>query len=483
MRSLWYTESNGNLEREAEWVKPVLAVDIGASSGRHILGWMEDGKLQLKEMYRFENKLVTKNGHLCWDADALFESIVEGMRVCGEAGMIPESVGIDTWAVDFALLDAQGQRIGDTVAYRDSRTQGMDGVLDGFVSPQAHYARAGIQKQIFNTVYQLLAVKAAGDELDRASRLLMMPEYFHYLLTGECVSEYTNASSTALLNAKARTWDWDLIDAIGVPRGIFGALHQPGTTVGMLREEIARRVGYNCRVVLPATHDTASAVLAAPVKRGSIYISSGTWSLMGVELTAPVLTEESRARNLTNEGGVNGTIRYLKNIMGLWIIQNIRNELGRKYSFPELAQLARAAEGYEAVVDVNDARFLAPESMIDTLKAVIAENGYPAPRNLGELMQCVYTSLALCYREAAQEIAQITGETYDTICIVGGGCQDEYLNERTARACGMRVSAGPIEATAIGNVMVQLIAKGDFTDVADARACVKRSFDVKEYQP
>lgn len=462
-------------------MKPVLAVDIGASSGRHILGWVEEGKLCLKEMYRFENKLVNRDGHLCWDADALFEQIVEGMRVCGEVGMIPESVGIDTWAVDFALLDESGVRIGDTVAYRDSRTQGMDEVLDSLISPSAHYARTGIQKQIFNTIYQLLAVKAAGDDLQKAKRLLMMPDYFHYLLTGVMMNEYTNASSTALLDARKRTWDDALIDTIGVPRKIFDELRQPGTTVGMLRPEIVQKVGYDCRVVLPATHDTASAVLAAPARRGSMYISSGTWSLMGVELSAPILTEESRARNLTNEGGVNGTIRYLKNIMGLWIIQNIRNELGRKYSFPELAELARAAEGYEAVVDVNDPRFLAPESMIDTLRDVIVEGGYPAPKDLGELMQCVYTSLARCYREAAEEIAQITGENYDTICIVGGGCQDAYLNERTAKACGMRVCAGPVEATAIGNVMVQLIAKGDFADVADARACVKRSFDVREY--
>ena len=206
------------------------------------------------------------------------------------------------------------------------------------------------------------------------------------------------------------------------------------------------------------------------------------FALVVAHVQVCILTEDSRARNLTNEGGVNRTIRYLKNIMGLWIIQNIRNELGRKYSFPELAQLARGAEDYKAVVDVNDARFLAPKSMIDTLKEVIVESGFDAPKDLGELMQCVYTSLARCYKEAAEEIAQITGETYDTICIVGGGCQDEYLNERTAKACGMRVSAGPIEATAIGNLMVQLIAKGDFADVADARACVKRSFDVKMYQ-
>lgn len=460
-------------------VKRALAIDIGASSGRHMLGWIEDGLMHMKEIYRFENKLVSKDGHLTWDVEALFEDILEGMRECARQGYVPESVGIDTWAVDFVLLDENDQRIGNSVAYRDARTQGMDDLLSTRCSPEEHYARTGIQKQIFNTVYQLLSIKEMSGDLNRAKRLLMIPEYFHYLLTGNAVSEYTNASSTALLDASRRDWDDALIEKAGLPRGIFGKLCQPGTWVGRLLPEIAETVGYDCDVLLPATHDTASAVLAAPVKKGSIYISSGTWSLMGVELDQPILSQESRAYNLTNEGGVNGTIRYLKNIMGLWIIQSIRRETDKQYSFPALAQLARDAAHYAGRIDVNDDRFLAPQSMIDEIKAALTDGGYPKPQSLGEIMTCVYNSLALCYKQAVSEIANITGEDYDTICIVGGGCQDAYLNELTAKTCGMQVSAGPIEATAIGNLMVQLIAKNALADVGTARDCVAKSFDVK----
>ena len=295
-----------------------LAVDIGASSGRHILGWIEGGNLRLEEIYRFENKLVTKNGRLCWDMENLAEEVLRGLERCRELSKIPDSVGIDTWAVDYVLLNKEGCVLGDTVAYRDSRTQGMDRLVEGLIPAQELYARTGIQKQDFNTIYQLMAVKTQQPELlEQAQRLLMVPEYLTYRLTGKMESEYTNATTTGLVNAQTRTWDWKLLDRLDYPRRLFGELRLPGSVVGHFAPEIKARVGFDCQVLFPATHDTGSAFLAVPAKEGGVYLSSGTWSLLGTELPVPVTTEESRQRNFTNEGGYQYRFRYLKNIMGL----------------------------------------------------------------------------------------------------------------------------------------------------------------------
>lgn len=457
-----------------------LAVDIGASSGRHILAHAENGKIVLEEVFRFKNGLVEKNGHFCWDTAALFDGIVSGMKKCAEIGKIPHSMGIDTWGVDFVLLDENGEMLGDAVAYRDSRTQDMDAAVYECIPEKELYSRTGIQKAMYNTIYQLMSIKkTAPEQLEKAAQLLMTPAYFHYRLTGVGLNEYTLATTTNLVNAETKEWDGELLDKLGFPRRLFGRIGLPGETVGKLTDEIAKEVGYTCNVVLPATHDTGSAVAAVPANDDDfLYISSGTWSLLGVERVSPDCSEASWKKNFTNEGGVDYRFRYLKNIMGLWILQSIKRELNDKYGFGELSDMARAAE-ISSVVDVDDMRFLAPKSMIDTVKAVCAESGQQVPESVGEVCKVVYLSLSQCYGKAVREMEEVTGRTYSRLHIVGGGCQDGYLNELTAAATGKAVYAGPIEATALGNLMVQMLANGEFASLTEGREVIARSFDIK----
>ena len=477
-----------------------LAIDIGASSGRHILGHVEDGKPVLEEIHRFDNKQVHRNGHDCWDMDNLWNGIVDGLKACKTLGKIPATVGIDTWAVDYVLLDGDGKQLGDAVAYRDNRTEGMDKVVEGIVPPTELYAKTGIQKQVFNTIYQLMALKQEHPEqLEQAESLLMIPDYFNYRLTGVKKQEYTNATSTNLVNAAEKRWDIELIRRLGLPVKLFGELSMPGTVVGELTAEMRETVGFNTTVILPATHDTGSAFLAVPARdENAVYLSSGTWSLLGVENEAPITTEESRLQNFTNEGGAWYRYRYLKNIMGLWMIQSIRRELngvayvagkeskyatGRTYSFPDLIAEAQSAAAFLSIVDANDGSFLAPDSMIDAIKVYCGKSGQPAPQTVGEIMQCVYRSLAKCYKDAIAGLSALTGRTYTSVNIVGGGCQDMYLNQMTANATGLPVYAGPVEGTAIGNLIVQMIAGGEFDSLQTARDAVRKSFDIKEIKP
>lgn len=480
--------------------KYYLAIDIGASSGRHILGHVEGGKLVLEEVHRFDNKQVQRNGHDCWDMDNLWTGIVDGLKACRALGKIPPTIGIDTWAVDYVLLDGDNNMIGDAVAYRDGRTASMDAVVDEIIPRSELYARTGIQYQTFNTIYQLTALKREHPEqLDAAESLLMIPDYFHFKLTGVKKQEYTNASSTNLVNAAGKTWDRPLIERLGFPQKLFGELSVPGTEVGELTEEIQKEVGFNATVILPATHDTGSAFLAVPAwDENAVYLSSGTWSLLGVENEGPITSEESRLQNFTNEGGAWYRFRYLKNIMGLWMIQSIRRELngvayvegktskyasGKTYSFPDLIAEAQGAADFSSVVDANDDSFLAPDSMIDAIKACCARTGQPVPESVGEIMQCVYRSLAGCYKKAIDGLSQLTGKQYTSINIVGGGCQDTYLNQLTADAAGLPVYAGPIEGTAIGNLVIQMIAGNEFDSLQQARDAIKGSFDIKEVLP
>ena len=477
-----------------------LAIDIGASSGRHILGSVENGKIVLEEVFRFDNKQVHKNGHDCWDMDNLWNGILGGLKACKELGKIPKTVGIDTWGVDYVLLDENDKPVGDAVAYRDGRTAGMDAVVEQAIPAELLYEKTGIQKQLFNTIYQLAALKNEHPEqLEKAKSLLMIPDYFNFLLTGVKKQEYTNATTSNLVNAKEKKWDREIIERLGLPQGLFGELSMPGTVVGKFSEAIEREVGYIATVILPATHDTGSAFLAVPAKDdNAAYLSSGTWSLLGVENAEPITTEESRLENFTNEGGAWYRFRYLKNIMGLWMIQSIRRELngtayvagrtskyadGKQWSFPDLIEAAKGAAGFISVVDANDDSFLAPESMIDAIKAYCEKTGQAVPETVGEIMQCVYRSLAKLYREAVQGLSAITGRTYTSLNIVGGGCQDMYLNQLTANATGLAVYAGPVEGTAIGNLVVQFIAAGEFEDLQSTRNAIKGSFDIKEVKP
>ncbi|HJB98265.1 MAG TPA: rhamnulokinase [Candidatus Acutalibacter pullicola] len=465
-------------------MKAYLAVDIGASSGRHILGWVAEGTLVLREVHRFSNRLHSREGHLCWDMEQLFAEIVQGLAQCKEEGIIPVSMGIDTWAVDFLLLDRQGKPLGNAVSYRDSRTQGMDRLVEARISPEELYARTGIQKQAFNTIYQLMAVKQQEPALlEQAQRLLLVPEYLTYRLTGRRESEYTNATTTGLVNAQTKTWDEEILDRLGYPRRLFGELRQPGFSVGGLSPQVQERVGFDCQVLLPATHDTASAFLAVPAKENGVYLSSGTWSLLGTELPAPVLTEESRRCNFTNEGGYQYRFRYLKNIMGLWMLQSTRREAGEGTSFAALEQAARDAGEFPSRIDVNHPSFLAPESMGEAVRSLCRETGQPVPATLGELAACVYHSLAQSYARSIQELSALTGKSYTAVNVVGGGSRDSYLNQLTAQATGLPVYAGPTEGTALGNLLVQMLAQGEFPDLAAARRAIRHSFPMKEVFP
>ena len=447
--------------------------------------------MHLKEVYRFENRLAEKNGHLCWEMDRLWQNVLAGLKACKDAGYMPETVGIDTWAVDFVLLDAAGEILGDTVAYRDSRTEGVRQALEPVLPFAEHYARTGIQYQPFNTAYQLAALKKEHpDQLAAAKTFLMVPDYLNYKLTGVAANEYTNASTTALVGAASRDWDDELIARLGLPRGIFQPICQPGTVLGRLTPEVQAEVGFDCTVVLPATHDTGSAWLAVPARDDrAVYLSSGTWSLLGVENTVPITSAASAAANFTNEGGYGGTYRYLKNIMGLWMIQSVRRELGEhapngtRPAFPELIAAAKEAGGYPGLVNADDDRFLAPNSMIGEITAACAEAGYPAPATTGEVMQAIYKSLADDYRRAVAALQSLTGKTYESVNIVGGGSQDGYLNQMAANATGLPVYAGPTEGTALGNLMVQFIAAGEYPDLQAARDAIKQSFAIQEVLP
>ncbi len=461
-----------------------LAVDIGASSGRHMLSWVEDGKICLKEIYRFDNGQKMKDGHLCWDMDALFQNVVNGMKACHEQGITPVSVGIDTWAVDFVLLDEADQVLGDTVGYRDSRTIGMDSEVYKIIPEADLYARTGIQKQIFNTIYQLMAVKKEHPEqLDAARSFLLIPDYLNFLLTGEKKTEYTNASTTQLLDPQTKDWDRGLMEMLGYPTDIFGPITMPGTTVGELRPEIASQVGFTTTVIQAASHDTASAVMAVPALEDHfVYISSGTWSLMGTEIPEAICTPQSHADNFTNEGGYEYRYRFLKNIMGLWMIQNVRHELDDKYSFAQLCELAAENDDFPSRVDVNDDVFLAPENMIRAIQAYCVNSGQRSPSTPGEISAVVYHSLAESYGVAAKEVEDLTGRTYDCIHVVGGGANADYLNQLTANATGKTVYAGPTEATALGNISAQLLKAGEFKSLEETREAIFDSFEIKTYQ-
>ena len=468
-----------------------LAVDIGASSGRHMIGWIENGTIRLKEIYRFENRLIRRNEHLCWDIEGLFGHVLEGIRECGRQGYTPETMGIDTWAVDFVLLGRDGERISEAVSYRDDRTDGIRDELEQneILRFEDHYARTGIQYQKFNTVYQLLAVKKEQPELlERAESMLMIPDYLNYRLTGVKAQEYTNATTTALVNAHTNNWDVQLIDHLGLPEKIFTEIRMPGTEIGEFSDSIRNETGLNMKVILPATHDTGSAYLAVPAKdENSLFLSSGTWSLLGVENREPITSLPSMEQNFTNEGGYEYRYRYLKNIMGLWMIQNIRRELkdeaGNLPSFPDLINAAKEASSFPSLINVDDDRFLAPASMIEEVKQACMDTDQPVPETTGEVMQVVYTSLADDYRRAAESLQKLTGKTYAALNIVGGGSQDMYLNQMTANAVKLPVYAGPTEGTALGNLIVQMIASGETETLQDARNMIAESFDIKEVKP
>ena len=434
-----------------------LAVDIGASSGRHVLGSVEGGRLETREVYRFGNGADTRGGSLVWDAEKLVSEVVEGMRRCAALGVRSKSVAVDTWGVDYALLDSEGELIAPVFAYRDGRTEAAVPAVEAITPPEELYARTGIQKQPFNTVYQLYADKLAG-RLDRAERMLMLPAYIAYRLTGVMKNEYTDATTTGLIDARSGGWDCELIEKLGFPKRLFGGLAEPCTRAGRLLPEIAARVGFDCEVAAAPSHDTASAVAACPLGEGDVYISSGTWSLIGVETPSPILTEAARSANFTNEGGVGRRFRFLKNYMGTWLFQRIRRDAGGRMTYDEMMEAARAC-GTHARIDVTDNAFLAPADMLAAVRAFAGE----PQMGLDRALNTVYHSLAESYAEAVAEIAAITGAKPRAIRVVGGGSRDVYLNELTEKYTGLPVKAGPVEATAAGNLLSQIICDKGIT--------------------
>ena len=448
--------------------KYFAAVDIGGGSGRLILAHLDGGRIVSEEIHRFENVLLKKDGFLVWDTEMLFGEIKKGLALCKTAGKIPESVAIDMWGVDYVLLDENDKLVGHAVSNRDPRTEGMDAVLSERISEREMYEIAGIQKMTLNTVYQLLSTSKNQPEwIEKAKTFLMLPDYMTFMLSGAKKCEYTNASTTSLMDARTHKWSERLLSACGVSPEIMPEIVMPGTVAGNLLPEIQAEVGFDCKVVYAASHDTGSAVVSV-TEKDCIYISSGTWSLVGVELDGPDTSEEGRLMNFTNEGGYGGKIRYLKNIIGLWFIQTIRRELGKVHSYPELADMAREYDATKHRIDVFADRFLAPESMIEEIRSACSCPDMP----IGEVLATVYHSLAEAYAGVFMLVDKFAKRHVETVCIIGGGSRDTYLNELTARYSGRRVVRGVVEATATGNIAVQMIAGGVIADLDEARSII-----------
>lgn len=461
-----------------------LAIDIGASSGRHIVAVKNsEGKIEMRQIYRFYNGIDNIDGTMCWDTERLFSEIKNGMKKCKEEGFTPDTMSIDTWGVDFVILGKDGKKIGKSVAYRDKRTNGYPEKVLGIIPEKELFGITGIKNNVFNTIFQLASLKDNEPEvLAAAEDFLMLPDYFVFLLTGNKFNEYTNASTTGLLDAEKCDWSKEVLSKLGIKSTIFRELSAPGTKAGKLLKEVKDEVGFDTEVLLAPSHDTASAVMAVPSNDENVmYISSGTWSLMGIESLKPMTDDFWMVNQFTNEGGYDKRYRILKNIMGLWMIQNIKRELDDKYSFGELCDMAESAADFPSIVDALDDCFLAPDNMCDAVKDYCKRSGQPVPETVPQLTAVVYNSLAKCYADCAAQIEQYTGRKFDAINIIGGGSQAVYLNKVTAAASGKKVLAGPAEATAIGNLICQMIACGEFASLFKARESVKMSFDVIEY--
>lgn len=447
-----------------------LAIDIGASSGRHILGSIDNGKIKLEEIYRFENGMQNSPDGLIWDMDALFSEVVKGIAKCKEIGKIPTSIAIDTWGVDYVLLDENEQPLLPVYAYRNAR---LNNVKDFPISFEELYAKTGIQYLNFNTVYQLFCDVQSG-KAAKAKHFLMIPDYLAYKLTGVMKNEYTIASTTAMVNAKTNTWDNTIIEKLSLPPSLFFPLSMSGEEIGVFTERIADKVGFTASVVAAPAHDTASAVAACPIDDKSAYISSGTWSLFGTENTFSVTSDEARKENFSNEGGVEYRFRFLKNIMGMWLFQNVRRNINKKYTYDEMMHMAMESK-FKKIIDVNHPSLTAPENMIEAVNKLAGDENLP----LGDTLSCIYHSLAAMYAKCTKSIEELTGKTLDSIFIVGGGSKDAYLNTLTAHYTGKKVVIGLDEATALGNIAAQIMHDKSVT-LSEVRNMIKNSFDIRE---
>ena len=468
--------------------KRILAFDFGASSGRAMICTLKDGKLDLREIHRFSNDPVKVTGTLYWDVLRLFYEIKQGINKATLDGGF-DSIGIDTWGVDFSMINKQGQLMDNPVHYRDTRTDGIEETVYKKIPEQKLYSIAGTQKMSFNTVYQLAALKEKNAELlALCDKVLLIPDLFAYLLTGKMRTEYSNASTTNILDATTQKIDTSILSAIGVKEDIFCPMIRPGEVYGMLSDEICEELHCNpVPVIAVATHDTASAVAAVPTnKKDYVYISCGTWSLFGTVNDKPILTEESCKIGYTNEGASDGKIRYLKNIMGLWLIQQSRNEWKRQgldVSFDEMERAAREAQPFKCFINPDAPDFVAPGNMPARVTEYCRKTGQFVPTTMGEILRCIYQSLAFKYRYSTELLEHLTGKKIDSIHMIGGGIKDQLLCSMTASCCNRTVLAGPVEATVTGNVIYQMISLGMIKDLQEGRKIVYNSFPIKTYTP
>ncbi len=466
----------------------LLAIDIGAESGRAVLGILDSRRLTLQELHRFPNRPVRVGNTLYWDALRLYDEILTSIRTAFQQSPVPlQTVGVDTWGVDFALLDKQGRLIANPVHYRDRRTEGMMERAFQQVPPETLYERTGIQFMPINTLYQLYSlVQSADPQLEWAEHLLMMPDLFHYWLTGERVNEFTIATTSQCYDPRRQQWAREILGALGIPSRLFSEIRTPGTVLGSVRIE-GLEPPSPIQVVLPGSHDTASAVAGTPLSDPkAVYISSGTWSLVGVEVAEPIISEASMVHNFTNEGGVGGTFRFLRNVMGLWLLQESRRtweQEGTSYSYEQLVALAEAEPPFRSILDPDDWRFLPPGNMPARIRAFCQETQQPLPETPGAVVRCVIESLALKYRWVIERIESIGGFKVPVVHIVGGGTNNRMLCQATADATARPVIAGPVEATAVGNLLVQAMGMGLLGGLYEIREVVRHSFELRTYEP
>lgn len=464
-----------------------IAVDLGAGSGRVFLAGVDPGEFLLEEIHRFQYPPAMNDGHLRWDLGHMFAEIKLGLKNAGEraseVGREITSLGIDSWAVDYGLLDAEGRLLADPVCYRDDRTKDAMAQIFARVPRSEIFEKNGIQFQNFNTLYQLHSEKRC----DEATDLLLLPDLLNYLLTGKKAAEYTNATTTQFLNTSTGKWDVDLLDRLGLPSNILQKIIPAGTDLGPLKTEIAAKLGLEgVSVVAPATHDTGSAVAGAPLDENSVYISSGTWSLIGVELPEPLINNAVAEQNFTNEGGVYGTVRFLKNVMGLWLLESCRREwkaAGIDVEYDTLLAEVVAEQEFKAFIFPDDPRFLNPPSMLAAIAEHLAENGQEFDGRPAAISKVIFDSLAFRYASVIRSIEDLTGKKISSIQILGGGGRNGYLNQMTANASGITVHAGLTEATVVGNVLVQAITAGRFSSIADARKHASDSFELVRFAP
>lgn len=470
--------------------KTYLAIDIGASSGRVIAAIFDGTTIKLEEIHRFINSAEKQDDEYHWDIHGLFDSIKTGLKKAAEQfGDSIISAGVDTWGVDYGLLDDNGELLGTPFAYRDPRTNGMEEEAGKRMPLQEIYNATGIQFMFFNTLFQLLSeVVTERPQLKQADRLLFTPDLINYWLCGVKTNEYTIASTSQLLDVRNRTWDKTMLGKLGIPTAPLGDITMPATTLGKILPQVSKETGLgDINIIAVGSHDTASAVAAVPAESTSYaYLSSGTWSLMGIEVDDPVVTEQSFEYGFTNEGGINGTIRLLKNITGLWLVQECRriwNEAGEKLSFAELEEEARNAEPFVSFIDPDDASFAEPCNMPAHIQAYCERTGQPVPQTKGAIIRTAMDSLAFRYKTVFSMLEDMAGKKLDTLHIVGGGTKDRLLNQLTANALNRRIIAGPVEATATGNVLAQMMASGEISSIAEGRSIVRASFEQETFEP